>query len=743
MIKRILTHQGVQAILLLFLLLVMVVFSFSDARWRQKIRNATFDQYNIFAPRAASDRVVIVDIDEASLQAVGQMPWPRNVMADLVRALKNNGAAVITFDIVFSEPDRLSPSNLRTVLPADYDVLTLPDNDVLFGEAVKQAGNVVTGFSFTHEQTGKVPGQKGIFRGKSIEQFVPRLNGASTNLKPISKHAAGNGSFFVSTDTDGIIRRVPMLVAHQRPGSRIVNVYPSLSLETLRVLAGERGGRVVLADSQYSALDPNRFGLEGIDLGKSGLFIPTNPRGEFLVYFSPSNPAWYISAGDVLQGRIDPEKIKDKIVLVGTSAVGLKDIRSTPLNAFIPGVEVHLNIIDQVLQGQFLRRSIEAEGIEAATVFLAGLFIIVATPFLGALLLAVLVTGVLGALLATGWYAFTAHGLLIDVAYPSLSIMILFTFSAILTYLRSEKDRRQIKQAFGQYISPAFMEELTKDPDKLKLGGEIRDLTVVFTDIRRFTAISEGLAPEELIQLMNDFLTPMSDLVMSNRGTIDKYMGDAMMAFWNAPLEDPHHAENACRAALGMQMALSDLNKRLAERTPKSSTKPPIVLETGIGINTGPCAVGNMGSRQRFDYSAIGDAVNLSSRLEGQTKTYGVPILIGEETYRLVPHFAALEVDLIRVKGKQEPVRIYGLLDDEELACTDEFKMWQKAHNDMIENYRAQHFKDAFHWAEKAAQNIDYQAMHTVYELYQKRCRDMIDTSPLDGWDGVYVATSK
>lgn len=748
LLKRLILSRVVQAVILMALLLSLTALSFSHARWREQIRNFTFDYYNILKPRMASDQIVIVDLDEASQQAVGQWPWPRTVLADLVLRLKDMGARVISFDIVFPEEDRNSPQNLARALEnvgeigEIGDVLNaMPGNDEVFGEAIGEAGNVVTGFSFTNDETETAPRQIGIYRGKDLPRYVPNLRGASVNRKEIDKEAAGNGSFFVSTDTDGIIRRVPMLVAHSKPESKIVSVYPSLSLETIRVLDGERGGFVLLGDPRYAALDPTRFGIKGIQIGKGGREIPSNARGEFLVYFAPSNPAWYLPAYKVLDGSLDPAAIKGKVVLIGTSAVGLKDIRSTPLNPFIPGVEVHLNIIDQILNGEYLRRSFEAEGLEAVAIFGMGLIIILLAPFAGAVIQSVFTAAAIGAALAIGWYGFTAYGLLIDIGYPVLALIAVFMVSTILTYIRTEAERKQVRDAFGLYISPDFMKELTSDPDKLKLGGEIRDLTVMFTDIRSFTTISEGLTPEELIQLMNDFLTPMSDLVMSNRGTIDKYMGDAMMAFWNAPLDDADHARHACTAALKMNEALVPINEQVKKKAEEIGKKP-VLLNAGIGINTGPCAVGNMGSRQRFAYSTLGDAVNLASRLEGQTKTYGINILIGESTAGAVPDFAVLEMDLIQVKGKTKPVRVFNLAGDEIFAQTPDFTALKKQHEDMLTAYRAQEFKKVQELCE-ACKPLLGGRLSDFYELYSERAAALLDDPPPRDWDGVFVATSK
>ncbi|HEY8191457.1 MAG TPA: adenylate/guanylate cyclase domain-containing protein, partial [Alphaproteobacteria bacterium] len=310
-----------------------------------------------------------------------------------------------------------------------------------------------------------------------------------------------------------------------------------------------------------------------------------------------------------------------------------------------------------------------------------------------------------------------------------------------LTYIRSEAERKQVRQAFGFYISPDFMKELTRDPDKLRLGGETRELSVMFTDIRGFTGISESMSPEALIQLMNDFLTPMSDLVMHNRGTIDKYMGDAMMAFWNAPLDDPDHARHACLSALKMNEALAPINEALRVRA-EAERRPPLSLNAGIGINTGPASVGNMGSKQRFAYSALGDTVNLASRLEGQTKTYGVNILIGPQTRRQVPDFATLELDLLRVKGKKEPVHVYTLLGDEAFAASPSFTAWQQTHETMITQYRARDLNGAEKMIEKCME-LSGGTLAAFYNLYRERIAELRRSPPAAGWDGVFTATGK
>ncbi|MDB5490867.1 MAG: Adenylate cyclase, partial [Micavibrio sp.] len=362
-----------------------------------------------------------------------------------------------------------------------------------------------------------------------------------------------------------------------------------------------------------------------------------------------------------------------------------------------------------------------------------GLLIILLAPFAGAVVLAGLTMLLVGGIGYASWTIFLTHGLLLDPVYPSLTILALFVLASLLAYIRTESERKQVRTAFSHYISPDFMKELTDNPEKLKLGGEMRDLSVMFTDIRGFTSISEKLSPEALIHLMNDFLTPMSSLVMENRGTIDKYMGDAMMAFWNAPLDDPDHARHACITALKMNQALIPINENVKEQG--------IVLAAGIGIYTGRASVGNMGSRQRFAYSALGDTVNTASRLEGQTKAYGVSVLIGESTAAKVQDMALLELDLLRVKGKKEPVRIYTLIGDEVEAQTAAFKNLAERHGRMMAAYRAQDFDVALSLIRECMGQIDL--MDGFYNIMADRIGEMQKHPTGDSWDGVYEATSK
>ncbi len=340
-------------------------------------------------------------------------------------------------------------------------------------------------------------------------------------------------------------------------------------------------------------------------------------------------------------------------------------------------------------------------------------------------------------------YDYVKYGVSIDPLYSSLLILGIFIISSILSYARAEARRKQIRTAFSMYVAKDVMQDLEKNPEKLKLGGENRNLSVMFTDIRNFTSISEGPSPEELIQLMNDFLTEMSDIVMKHEGTVDKYIGDAMMCFWNAPRDVKDHERKACRAALCMQDALAPINEEQIRKANEMG-KDPIILKAGIGVNAGQCAVGNMGSRQRFAYSALGDAVNIASRLEGQTKIYGVNIIIGQTIYEKIPDFATIELDKIRVVGKDKPTTIYGLIGDEEYAQKEHFQNWAKAHTKLLKLYRSRRFEKAAEQVKTCGALVGAK-YDQLYTLYQKRIESLIkqkNSLPKD-WDGIINSLEK
>ncbi len=746
---KLLTHRWVHVGLLLFFLLLGVSQIESGQRWRQEMQFLVFDTLNQFYPRDPSHQVIIVDIDDDSLERVGQWPWPRTDLAELILNLQELGAKVVAFDGVLAEPDRSSPINILSALPEEErfqsvrdEILQLPDNDEILAEAIRKSGIFVAGFTFgSYSQHPSAPILRKAFLAKADahENFIQhsgRFTNAAVFLPNLTKASAGNGSFMATPEKDGVLRKTGMIFTDGE------TLYPSLSLEALRVSLGDSKISAKIGESPDS--NPNKIDTDYRIVLKDYI-IPVEDDGLLWVYYRPfSIKDDYVSAHKILDRALHNQvrsKIKDRVVFIGSSAEGLKDLRSTSLQPFRPGVEIHANVVEQILQGKYLLRPNITILAEAVFVLGMGLLIIVMAAFVHVLILGLAcVTLVLLSFFATA-VAYVEYGLLFDPFYASLCVLTIFVISTILTYLKVESEKHQVRSAFGLYISPDFMTELTKNPEKLRLGGELRELTVMFSDIRRFTSISEGLSPEELIQLMNDFLTPMSDLVMQHRGTIDKYMGDAMMAFWNAPLDDANHARNACITALGMQAALAPINERVKQKA-EVMGKEPIMLNAGIGINTGPCAVGNMGSKQRFAYSTLGDAVNLASRLEGQTKVYGVPIILGENTKEQIDGMATLELDLITVKGKSKSTRIFTLVGDEDYAAAVEFRDWLDKHDKMIEAYRAQDFDAVFKCASECRALSD-EKFNVLYEMYQKRASEFLRSPPGEDWDGVCVATEK
>lgn len=750
--KKLLTNRWLHTLFLLGILGGAVSLRFQDYDWIKGMRHLAFDTYNRAHERPAGDAAVIVDLDDVSLQddKLGQWPWPRTTVARLVDTLTEMGATAIVFDMVFAEDDRTSPSVLaRRLEPGQLseqalsELAVLPNNDDILASSFSAAGNVVTGFTWatSADATRHDPrAAASIVFGKGtkpLQQGSMTMAGVTTNIEKLEGAAAGNGCFGVSPEVDGIIRKVPLFFAFHGKDGNFVRLYPSLAMEALRVSQNPKLPYKIrqLDEAERGPLSPDMM----LKVGEYE--VPLGADGIFHVYFSKRDEKNYIPAWTVMDKSVDASRIKGKIVLVGTSAEGLKDIRSTPLDLYIPGVDVHLNIINQVKQGAFLFRPKLMQGAEIVFTVAVGFLVIVLAPFVNAILLAIISLSLIAALMFVSFHAFDVQGLLLDPVYPSLTILMVSVVAGLLTYLRAEIERKAVKQAFGLYISPDYMKELAANPEQLRLGGELRDISVMFTDIRGFTSISEQLKPDALIQLMNEFLTPMSDLVMANRGTIDKYMGDAMMAFWNAPLEDADHARNACITALSMNKALEPINAALAEKA-ASEERSAITLKAGIGVNSGPGAVGNMGSRQRFAYSVLGDAVNLASRLESQTKAYGVDLLIGEATYASVTDFAALELDLIQVKGKLKPVRIYTLLGDADVAKSAEFHLLRLPHTEMLELYRAREFKAALDILSDCEAHAPAN-IRGYYDMMRERIISLQKTPPDSSWDGVFVATSK
>jgi adenylate cyclase len=446
----------------------------------------------------------------------------------------------------------------------------------------------------------------------------------------------------------------------------------------------------------------------------------------------------------VLSDALAPGTLDGMIVLVGTSAPGLIDLRATPLDATIPGVEVHAQAIEQILVGSLngtsLSRPDYATAIEITLTLVLGLILGFVVLKVNALTSGVIGLATMSALLLGGWVAFDRFGLLFDPTYPAVAVFLLVAGASTYVFRQTEKQRGEVRRAFSYYVSPAVVNEIIANPDMLELGGEVRELTLLFCDVRNFTSISETMSAHELTTFINDLLTPLSEIILTNRGTIDKYMGDAIMAFWNAPLDDADHAAHACQSAMAMIERMKALNVDW-EAKAKAAGKPYSEVRIGIGINSGECCVGNLGSVQRFDYSCIGDNVNLASRLEGQSKAYGVPIVVGESSFERIPGLKAIELDLMRVKGRAHPARIYAPFDALG-AANGAWDQLAPAHEEMLRAYRNKEW-DVAEAAIQKCETTGVDRLHYLYELYRERIAEWRLTPPPEDWDGTFTATSK
>ena len=719
------------------LLFALVPLRLADPRPLEELRARAFDFFQVLRPRQQEQRpVVIVDIDEASLKAIGQWPWPRTTVADLVTHITQLGAIAIGFDIIFAEPDRMSPAiaerSFRGIDPETRAKLdSLPSNDEALAEAIKRS-RVVVGQAGAAEPEPKTAADAALqtgfaVRGPDPSPYLVTFAGLLRNVPVLEQAAAGRGLFSINPERDGIIRRVPVIMMAQ--GSLV----PSLSMELLRVVSGSSAILVRVDDA----------GVQSVAV--PGLDVPTDRNGQFWVHFNKHDPGRYVSAKDVLQGNVPPDRLAGRVVLIGTSAIGLLDLKTTPLDAAIPGVEVHAQILESVLSKSSLVNPNYAIGAELAIAVLFGLAIIIAAPMLPASIVIVLGGCLIAGLIGLSLYLFVEHNLLIDFTYPLISSWLIYLVLTFVNYFREQKQRRQIRSAFGYYLSPHMVEQLARSPEKLVLGGEERRMTILFSDVRGFTTISEHYKddPQGLTRLMNRFLTPLTNAIIERKGTIDKYIGDAIMAFWNAPVDDNEQEANACEAAMEMLSRAETLNSEL-KREAEANGGPFMPLRIGIGLNTGPCVVGNMGSDFRFNYSVLGDTVNLASRLEGRTKDYRIPMVIGSRTAEGArQRFAVMEIDLIMVKGKKQPEAVFTVLGRSEVESDPRCGELRQANAQMLARFRSQQWDDAMELLARCRKFANGFDLAGLYDMYEERVEMYRAQPPGPDWAGVYEAETK
>ena len=737
----------------LALLAALAMFIFDPGLVMAGLRDQVFDQYQRIAPRDYVDpkttdigvSVRYIDIDDKSLEALGQWPWPRTYVAQLVINAFEAGALVVVFDVVFAEPDRTSPRQVVPLWPQTEEVAAienviegLPDHDQYLADILSQVP-VVMGHVLVADDNGLSPVIKTGFAemGDDPRAFLPPFAGAIRNLDLLEEAAVGNGSFNLVASRDTIVRSVPLVLRHKD------QLVPSLGIEALRLLQGAGAVMVKSSGANMEESFGASTGIAFVRVGHKRFAIPTLADGQMRMHFTGPRKERVMSAADLFDPGADKSKLENAIVYIGTSAAGLLDLRSTPIESATAGVEIHVEAMEQMLLGHFLSRPDWAGGAEILFVLIFGLFLILLIQRTGPIACAAVAVGGLTGVIGFSWYLYQEMLFLLDPVGPSLAVTAIFMTGTLTNFLRTESERRQVRGAFGQYLSPALVEQLADDPDRLALGGEMKEMTFLFCDVRGFTAISESFKgnPQGLTVLINRLLTPLTNEILDRDGTIDKYMGDCIMAFWNAPLDVDNQEVKACQSALAMLSALDELNaERKAEA--EADGEDFLELKIGLGINTGECVVGNMGSEQRFDYSVLGDAVNLAARLEGQSKTYGVYTVLGPDTAaRVGDQFAVISLDLIAVKGRSEAADIYGLLGDKAVMESADFKALNAANDEMIAAYRAQDWDKAEALIEELRKNP--LAPQGLYDLYQDRINDYRIDPPAEDWNGVFVATTK
>jgi len=729
---------GIARAVCILLLFALVPLRIADPLPIEELRLRTFDLFQVLRPREQKVRpVVIVDIDEASLREIGQWPWPRTVIADLVTRLRAAGAVAVGFDVIFAEPDRMSPAvaagSFRGLDAETREKLAaLPSNDAVFAEAIKKAGGIVVGETAASQAAPRAEGENAPQTGFAIvgpnpRPFLVTFPGLLRNIPPIEQAAAGRGMFSIDPEPDGIVRRVPVVMEAQG------QLAPALTMEMLRVVS--RAGAILIR--------ADRAGVKTVAV--PGLEVPTDGRGRFWVYFNKRDPARSVSATDVLNGRVAPDRLRGRLVLIGTSATGLLDIKTTPVQPDMPGVEVHAQILENILTKSLLASPGYAIGAEIIAAVVFGLAIIVAAPMLPAAIVVALGAILIAGLIGISWYFFVGHHLLIDFTYPLISCWLIYLVLTFVNYFREQQQRQQIRSAFGFYLSPPLVEQLARSPEKLVLGGEERRMTILFSDVRGFTTISEHYKddPQGLTHLMNRFLTPLTNAIIERKGTIDKYIGDAIMAFWNAPVDDDEHEANACDAALEMLARAEVLNGEL-KREAETAGGVYMPLRIGIGLNSGPCVVGNMGSDFRFNYSVLGDTVNLASRLESRTKDYRLSLVIGSRTAdRAKEKFATMEIDLIQVKGKKQPELVFTVLGRAEVIEDPRCDELRDLNTQMLAAYRKQQWDESERLIERCRKLAGGFGVDGLFEMYKERIAVYRAEPPPPDWTGVYEAESK
>ena len=674
----------------ILILSALVILRVKDPYPIEVIRLKGLDYYQRSQDKVKSDNVVIIEIDEKSLDEKGQWPWPRNELAEGIKKAFENEAATVVLPVIFAEKDRMG-------------------GDAAFVEILQKAP-VITAQSASVKGKG-VPVPRGLATiGGNADGWLYDYPNAIGPVKEIGESSAGVGMLLTAPELDGVVRRLPLIVQVKN------ETYPTMPLEILRVFAGEPSYQAKI----------NEAGIQAVRV-KGSNPINTDANGRVWVNFKYKFES--ISYIDK-----DWSKVKGKIAVLALTAEGLSNTVATPVGTAY-GHEISMQALQMLVDGNRLERKAEFDLYELAVGIFGGLILITIAAYFGYMYNGAIVSLFLVVPYFVGMYLFNNKGYLVDYTWPTLALFIPWVGAIFMRFVMEFKLKMQIKKQFGTYLSPALVEKLQKNPGLLRLGGDERELSIMFTDVRGFTSISEhyGKNVQGLTMIMNRYMTAMTQAILDNDGTLDKYIGDAQMAFWNAPLDDPHHAKNAVKTAMSMLKRLDSFNEEISKEGVPA-------FGMGLGINTGAVVVGNMGSTQRFDYTCLGDHVNLASRLEGQSKPYGVRIVIGPETAKHVQdEYQLFELDIIAVKGKKEGVRIFTVL---ETPLSDEERVHiLVSHQMFLQDYRSRQWNNAiYHAKELMKYNKE---LKKYYEMMIERIEYLKDNDPGENWDGVYRATSK
>lgn len=726
------------------ILTTMVLLGHVTGQYRlpyiDEIEDLLYDtRIRLTAPRGIDDRIVIIAIDEASLERHGHWPFTRDKFAAMMYNLWDYGTAVVSFDVLFIERDESADVDLLRALAAGDEDRAFRerlaeleprlDRDALFAEAMA-AGPTVLGYYFETDedlayQIGQLPYEAFELHESMMETtYLPRARGYTAAL-PVLMDSAYSAGFISNPliDVDGVVRRAPLLHEYQR------KVYESLALATAATYLNDITLPIFVDTSAWMGDYPP---LEGLELAERP--IPIDSQGAVLVpYRGPAGSFPYVSIGDVISGTLeDPSVLEGRVAIIGGTSAGMRDLRTTPFGPVYPGVEVHANLIAGIIDGNFRWEPAYTAAAELLTVVAFGVLTALLLPALSPVMSTLITGAIMFGALAVNYYMWDVKLHVLPLAMTLLTLLSVYTVNMLFGYLFETRARSHMDSLFGQYVPPDLVKAMSRDPQHYSLESERRELSVLFTDIRGFTTISERMDPAELSELMDEYLTPMTRIVHETQGTIDKYIGDAVMAFWGAPAHYPDHAELAVGAGLSMLEALDELNVGF-----KKKGWPEVHI--GVGINTGVMSVGNMGSRFRRAYTVLGDAVNLGSRLEGLTKIYGVSMLVSESTAQAAERYLYREVDRVRVKGKAEPVTIYEPLGLQEAIAEERIER-ASTFQRLLLDYRSQSWGRA---EEALRALLEDEPGCYLYALYLERIAFFRATPPDPDWDGVFTHETK